>query len=832
MASYINGKRTLAANITAIEESENGFSIFEISEYTVENGTYSGSVSNIDTLGRMLQVGDLCIHADGTLLKVTEINNGFCSFEYVTRLSGSGGGEAITIVNVVQSEADGGTNFVTFSDGTTIHIKNGQRGSQGIRGLQGNPGANGYTPYVGANGNWFINGVDTGKQSCGEKGDAGHTPVKGTDYWTSADQKAIEDDAHNFIATELAKRGQLKPEFANSIEECTDTTKLYVLPDGMIYAYILTEKEVSSGASYTNKLPLATNADKTPYVGDNGEKGYRVGYRYSASSNAEKAVTGYDCLGFIPVKAGDTIRVKNVGDITKTTDPSMYAAIYFFGSSFAKTSGVVYFQNLTKTDGVYTFTIPEYEIAYFKATLMGVSANTIVTVNEEITEGGGTEIVKEYAWAITGHAFVPADYEDRIIAVENTATKNTARIVALEKSVESGGADETEAAALERIKVWDKPVYDNAPVTLIDDDGIKPALTAEDRTIEAIYAKYRALRDDPNHPENALYIKETNLGLCTTSDLVPGFGGKDVLRFDFCEPSGLTEVDDPSTPKVPDPARETKPKLIFLSGIHKEWAGVYGLYYALEEIANNPKFEDIRRNAHIIVIPCANPFGLIAEYTTTTNGWAAPSNWGAPSHVNANGIAPHNNFGVGYKANQNVIGSYNHSGSEAYSELETQYIDQVMAENSDAIAFVSCHNYNNGGVFGHETIWASSATYHMCNLVYRLVDKLSKTWLKKYGDALKQSIDSVKTNVSASEYRLGRATMSTSAGTEQQNATKYGILATNLEISDKWVVFSNTQFSSEAMTHGAEVYANFMRTILQAYDHKDKKDYAPNLPRE
>ena len=41
-----------------------------------------------------------------------------------------------------------------------------------------------------------------------------------------------------YLATELAKRGQLKPEFASSIEKCTDTSKLYVLPDEFIYAYI------------------------------------------------------------------------------------------------------------------------------------------------------------------------------------------------------------------------------------------------------------------------------------------------------------------------------------------------------------------------------------------------------------------------------------------------------------------------------------------------------------------------------------------------------------------------------------------------------------------
>ena len=62
-------------------------------------------------------------------------------------------------------------------------------------------------------------------------------------------------------------------------------------------------------------------------------------------------------------------------------------------------------------------------------------------------------------------------------------------------------------------------------------------------------------------------------------------------------------------------------------------------------------------------------------------------------------------------------------------------------------------------------IWASSATYHMSNIAFRLVDKMTKAWIDKYGQTLKDSIDSCKVNMDANDYRLGRATMSTSRGT-------------------------------------------------------------------
>lgn len=75
-------------------------------------------------------------------------------------------------------------------------------------------GADGVTPHIGDNGNWYIGNTDTGKPSRGEtglqgpvgpvgprgpqgeKGADGKTPVKGTDYWTASDKQEIIDDIH------------------------------------------------------------------------------------------------------------------------------------------------------------------------------------------------------------------------------------------------------------------------------------------------------------------------------------------------------------------------------------------------------------------------------------------------------------------------------------------------------------------------------------------------------------------------------------------------------------------------------------------------------------
>lgn len=67
-------------------------------------------------------------------------------------------GTSVTVESVSTSSEDGGSNVVTFSDGNTLTVKNGSKGSPG------DPGA------------------------------AGYTPVKGTDYWTASDRQSMVND--------------------------------------------------------------------------------------------------------------------------------------------------------------------------------------------------------------------------------------------------------------------------------------------------------------------------------------------------------------------------------------------------------------------------------------------------------------------------------------------------------------------------------------------------------------------------------------------------------------------------------------------------------------
>ena len=183
--------------------------------------------------------------------------------------------------------------------------------------------------------------------------------------------------------------------------------------------------EVESGPSYTNVLPLAINAAGTPYVGTNGEKGYKTGWRIN-SSNAEKESAANCMTGYIPVNGGDVIRIKN---ITISTCNNGY--FHWYDKNFALCYPA-YYENYTDTgydtkpdsDGIVTITAPmaDSQTKYFRMTTGVISDSTIITINEEIAEGGGTTV--GYAWASTGHAFVPADYEDRIVGLERQVATN------------------------------------------------------------------------------------------------------------------------------------------------------------------------------------------------------------------------------------------------------------------------------------------------------------------------------------------------------------------------------------------------------------------------
>ncbi len=257
----------------------------------------------------------------------------------------------------------------------------------------------------------------------------GYTPVRYKDYWTEEDREAITEEVRNQlsleIADELAKRGQLKPEFANDISECIDTSKLYVLPDGYIYAY-MTQKVTTPGGTVPNFTNLLDDANAV----------VKSGYRYSASSAAWREYDGTSYI--VPIPTGNvTIRVRKF-----YANGYVYMYVSADGNTF-RDVGVTFTDvsggsNPINTDGIAVYNNTSDAFVTFCCASGYVE---IVTANEEITyteTSGGTEYVTN--WANTGHAFVPADYEDRIIEMEDGLADVKEDIDILREKVENANA--------------------------------------------------------------------------------------------------------------------------------------------------------------------------------------------------------------------------------------------------------------------------------------------------------------------------------------------------------------------------------------------------------
>ena len=226
---------------------------------------------------------------------------------------------------------------------------------------------------------------------------------------------SLTTEIEEFIIAELAKRGQLKPEFANSIEECTDESKLYVLPDGYIYAYILVEVTIPGGAEYTNRADPAS-ADWCANS--------RLG-----SSGVSEETNGSVVTNYIPCKKDDLIRVEglNIGYLASNAN----ARIHYLDSNktllgtnypFNNTAGAFIHYDLSGFDAykwdykvgstgdgsTYESFADSISFVRFCGEMETDAANVVITVNEEIKTSEPTTAL-EYKWANTGHAFIQAD---------------------------------------------------------------------------------------------------------------------------------------------------------------------------------------------------------------------------------------------------------------------------------------------------------------------------------------------------------------------------------------------------------------------------------------
>lgn len=221
---------------------------------------------------------------------------------------------------------------------------------------------------------------------------------------TADDVGATTEDWVKAKLEDLKAQGiQQVPLFANSVDECTDTTKMYVLPDGYIYAYLYTEITVEP----ENEIPKSTDTDRTTIY--NGI-GYQMGMRINSSGSVVTHTdTAMGVTGFIPAKVGDVIEASNYD---RNTAYTTYMAAY---DSENACTGKLTLNASNVSANSFSITLDETTFGsnFDSIRVAGNLTDATSIINKS---NGGT--TSDYAWTNTGFAFIPADYEERIIELE------------------------------------------------------------------------------------------------------------------------------------------------------------------------------------------------------------------------------------------------------------------------------------------------------------------------------------------------------------------------------------------------------------------------------
>lgn len=197
-----------------------------------------------------------------------------------------------------------------------------------------------------------------------------------------------------------------------------------------------------TAANFTNQLPISTDTDGSVFQGT----GYQSGYRYN-SSGVLTAAEGMQLTGFIPAKAGDTLRTSGIftGD-GSMEQVSLWAANKTFVGYISRNNLVSAHGAVLGADRGLTWTIATTgdtlqaklnKTAYLRVSAKGIDSGAILTVNQAIDYTTIVHQGEDGNFALANTVAVPGlnGLEDRVAALEDGGNTAPAYVLAEADSV-------------------------------------------------------------------------------------------------------------------------------------------------------------------------------------------------------------------------------------------------------------------------------------------------------------------------------------------------------------------------------------------------------------
>lgn len=305
--------------------------------------------------------------------------------DFLESLKGAKGknGTSVTVVSVTESTEDRGENVVTFSDGQTLTVQNGTSGDSGVYvgsgdmpegcNVQIDPDGSAtdltgatFIPSISSDGvlSWTNDKGLENPSPIKVKGDDGHTPQKGTDYWTSADKSEMTAQVQavcvaknqgtanvgkilvvgtdgNLTLTNMPEGGA-----SGDVTGVLDESNNILLSGNLVDGTYTLKYEMEDG-SYATVGTLEVGAIPEPEpiknLAEPTSADWQEGYRLSISSGTTSELAGHTVTNYIPCKVGDVLRVKGLA--ISNTDT---------GSGGSSSPKIIWFdENKAKIIGIY-----------------------------------------------------------------------------------------------------------------------------------------------------------------------------------------------------------------------------------------------------------------------------------------------------------------------------------------------------------------------------------------------------------------------------------------------------------------------------------------------